>query len=183
MNLAWEIRLRTEAGKTSDRVLAARDNMGYTELQMAENANQPKGSLMLSGFFSKASSFHPVITQVLAKAQSWEMGLFMSCPPGHRYFYRKVPSFLGKYFVVCFWVAKKAREGGDFVFKEDRDSKDGTGKSRWGAERLHCHSRSRDLLQQDIGSIKRLKGWAKFIDVHFLTSAKTVQYWGIFSLE
>lgn len=56
--------------------------MGYTELQMAENANQPKGSLMLSGFFSKASSFHPVITQVLAKAQSWEMGLFMSCPPG-----------------------------------------------------------------------------------------------------
>lgn len=37
MNLAWEIRLRTKSGKTSDRVLVARDNMGYIKLQMTEN--------------------------------------------------------------------------------------------------------------------------------------------------
>lgn len=30
---------------------------------------------MFSGLFSEASSFHPVITQVITKAQSWEKKL------------------------------------------------------------------------------------------------------------
>ena len=71
MNLAWEIRLRTEAGETSDRVLASRDNMSFVELQTAGmSASHQKDSPVLSGLLSGASSFHPVITPVLTKAQS-----------------------------------------------------------------------------------------------------------------
>lgn len=71
MNLAWEIRLRTEAGKTSDRVLASRDNMSFVELQTAGMpASHQKDSPVLSGLLSGASSFHPVITPVLTKAES-----------------------------------------------------------------------------------------------------------------
>ena len=71
MNLAWEIRLRTEAGKTSDRVLASRDNMSFVELQTAGMpASHQKDSPVLSGLRSGASSFHPVITLVLTKVQS-----------------------------------------------------------------------------------------------------------------
>lgn len=58
MKLAWEIRLRTQAGKTSDGVLAARDNnMGYGESQMAEDANQPKDSLCFLAFSLRPAHF------------------------------------------------------------------------------------------------------------------------------
>lgn len=93
------------------RVLAARDNTGCVELQMAQNANQQKGFLVLSGLFSEASSFHPVITQVLPEAQSWEMGLFVSYLPGYRNFYRKVPSFLGSILWGVFDVNSPKKQG------------------------------------------------------------------------
>lgn len=93
------------------RGLAARDNTGCVELQMAQNANQQKGFLVLSGLYSKTSSFHPVITQVLTDAQSWEMGLFVSYPPGYRNFYRKVPSFLGSILWSVFDVSGPKKQG------------------------------------------------------------------------
>lgn len=64
-------------------------------------------------------------------------------------------------------MAQKARGGGDFVLKDDRDSKNGTGKGQMGADRLPCHpSRSRHLLQE-VNSIKRLKGWARIYRCSF----------------
>lgn len=106
--------------------------------------------------------------------KSSELGneAFVSCPPGYRYFYWKVPSFLGKYFMECFWVngpenkrkrclkkkkkLKRQRERGLLRIQQV--------KSRWGTERLHCHhSKSRNLPQQET----QLKGWAQIYRCSF----------------
>lgn len=58
--------------------LAARDNpIHCPETQKAASTNQ-QNTLVFSGRFSEASSFHSDITKVLTKLLSWEMKLF--CP-------------------------------------------------------------------------------------------------------
>lgn len=103
---------------------------------MAQNANQQKGFLVLSGLFSEASSFHPVITQVLTEAQSWEMGLFVSYLPGYRNFYRKVPSFLGSILWGVFDVNSPKKQGRrKFSLKKKKEDEDSKNRIRKGQKR------------------------------------------------
>lgn len=52
-----------------------RQQHGLWRVTNGRGCQSAKGFPVFSGLFSEASSFHPVITQVLTKAQSWEMRL------------------------------------------------------------------------------------------------------------
>lgn len=176
-NLIYSALTRWIGQQVSDsEVTRAKHPMGCwqpetTQVTNGRDHHSAKGLPHVVWLFLWGQLISPSHNRFAQNAQGWEMGLFVSCSAGYGYFYRMMRSFLGKYFMG--WVAQKAREGGDFVFK-DGDSKNGTGKGPdEGQKGFHCHhSRSRDLLQQELNSTKRLKVRAHIHRCSF--SAKTV---------